>query len=164
MGSGGAHRLWSEQEENRRSIMLQDLKFQLRMVQVLKMERNIPAYRPKPKEVIKPKMGRPRKHPIDKDENKRDIIYLDTHIKTPPLMWKRILIETAMKHGVSVEKITGSRRLNHIVLARHEAMWRMKNEAGMSYPAIARRVGVMDHTSCIHGVRAHEARMKGEAP
>lgn len=148
---------WLNESDYRKEIIRQDLTFQLHMLRVLKMERNIPTNLPKPKEVIKRKPGRPKK-----TEGKRDIIYLDTYIKSPVFAWKNILIETAMKHGMTMERLVSTSRKREVVMARNEAMWRMKHEAGMSYPAICRRVGLLDHSSSIHGVKQYQKLLDAE--
>ncbi len=76
--------------------------------------------------------------------------------------WKRIILETCNKHDVSYNDIMSPRRAVPIVRARQEAMWRLKMETSMSYPAIGRRLGGKDHTTILHGVRKHEERLRNE--
>lgn len=71
------------------------------------------------------------------------------------MRWKQILLEVGAKYGFSIEEMTSIRRHKPLVAARHEAMWRMKNETNMSFPAIGRRMG-RDHTTIMHGIRCHE--------
>lgn len=45
------------------------------------------------------------------------------------------------------------------VRARHCAMWRVKRETPWSLPSIGRSFGGRDHSSVIHGIRRHQARI-----
>lgn len=68
-----------------------------------------------------------------------------------------ILSETAAKHGVNPAFILTPYRWRKLAHARHEAMYRARMELGLSYP----KLGVLfarDHSTCLHGVRAHELR------
>lgn len=79
-----------------------------------------------------------------------------------PLLWQDIINEVCAKHQVTKLELMSLRRAVPIVLARHEAMWRMSNETSMSLPAIGRRMGGRDHTTVLYAIRAHEARRNGE--
>lgn len=52
------------------------------------------------------------------------------------------------------------RRFREAVDARHTAMWVVRTETGMSYPAIARKFGGIDHTSVMHAVSRIEHRIE----
>lgn len=74
----------------------------------------------------------------------------------------RILREVASKHGLTVEEMTAPsrwRKPERISHPRQEAMWRMRQETTLSFPEIARRCGMKDHTSAMHGVRKHKDRL-----
>jgi chromosomal replication initiation ATPase DnaA len=86
------------------------------------------------------------------------LIVAAARVRTVPT-WKKILRETADAYGLSVEEICGYRRIVPYVRARQQAMWRMKTELGMSMPEIGRRIGNKDHTTVLHGIRAHQARL-----
>lgn len=146
----------AEPDAMRKAIMLQDLNFQLAMVRALREERGIPAPTPKPQEVIRPRKSRAKTLP------KRDIIYLDQPVSAPAEAYKRILREVAMKHGITVNTLIGQDRFYHIVQARHEAVYRLRTETKMSYPAIGRRMGNRDHTTCLSSYRAYVRQMKEE--
>lgn len=81
----------------------------------------------------------------------------------PAAPYRAILRETADKHGLAVVDITGRCRKHHIVLARQEAMWRMRMETPFSLPEIGRRMGGKDHTTVLHGIRTHQARLDAAA-
>ena len=74
--------------------------------------------------------------------------------------WSQIVHQVAKKHKLKAKDILGPSRFRVIVTARNEAFYRMRTEIlvsglPMSYPAIGRRFGGMDHTSVLHGVRKH---------
>jgi hypothetical protein len=87
---------------------------------------------------------------------------LDLTIPSGAPQWKRIILETAIAHGVPPVDIMSARRAAPIVAARQEAMWRMRMETTMSTPAIGKRLGGRDHTTVIHGVRKHAERMEAK--
>jgi hypothetical protein len=74
--------------------------------------------------------------------------------------WKLIVQEVCAKHGLTLPVILGARRSKQIVLARHEAFYRLSTETTMSLPQIGYRMGGKDHSTVIHGIRQHEARME----
>lgn len=76
--------------------------------------------------------------------------------------WKQIVTEVAAKHKIGRVEILSRTRRTPIVAARHEAMWRMRAETTLSLPEIGKRLGGFDHTTVLHGVRKHEAAMRGE--
>lgn len=72
--------------------------------------------------------------------------------------WRDIVMEVAKKHKITLPEITGRQRQHKIVLARHEAFYRLKTETPLSLPEIGRKMGGRDHTSVLHGYRAHMKR------
>lgn len=64
----------------------------------------------------------------------------------------------AEAHGLTLEELKERTQRYAIAHPRQEAMWVMMQHPGASHSAIA-RFFCMDHTSVLHGVRAHEARM-----
>lgn len=86
-------------------------------------------------------------------------------ISTPPrrpgtlsdATFKRVLNQVAERTGIAAEAILGDSRTRRIAQPRQELMWRL-HRLGYSYPAIACKLK-RDHTSCLHGVRAHQARI-----
>lgn len=71
----------------------------------------------------------------------------------------------AEKYGISVTTIRGRERPSFYGPARHEAMWLMRQRKWAngrhrwSYPQIGEFFDGRDHTSAIHGVRTHQARI-----
>ena len=69
-----------------------------------------------------------------------------------------ILTEIAKKHGVTLTELRGNQRSRQQVLARHEAMYRLRAETPMSLLAIGERLG-RDHSSVIYGIAQHQSRL-----
>lgn len=74
---------------------------------------------------------------------------------------KEIVAQVAMKHGVTRRDIHSHRRSVPLIKARHEAMWRARQETKFSLPAIGRFFD-RDHTTVFHAVRKHEERMASQ--
>jgi hypothetical protein len=72
-----------------------------------------------------------------------------------PPRWLLVLNQVAEKHRVTRADIIGKRRSRHIVQARHEAMFRLVTECGMSLPRAARRLGDRDYTTAINSLRKY---------
>lgn len=88
----------------------------------------------------------------------------DVYVAPPPsrpgpYRWRDIVEEVAAKHGVFMSDMRSVRRGRAQVAARHEAMWRLRNETTMSLPEIGRRLGGRDHTTVLHGVKRHQERL-----
>jgi len=81
--------------------------------------------------------------------------------KIPPRQSTQIVYDTARKHEISVETLTGLSRKPKIIAARQEACYLLRL-AGYSYPQIARFIGNRDHTTVMHATRQYEAKHKGE--
>lgn len=99
---------------------------------------------------------------------KRDIIMIEPTSTVVPVQltiptgaptWRRIVIETAIKHNIMPAEMLSSQRAYNLVAARHEVMYRLKTETTMSLPAIGKKLG-KDHSTVLHGVRKHIARME----
>lgn len=88
---------------------------------------------------------------------KRDMLLITA--EDPPL--HKIIAEVAKKYALTYVDLISRRRTRKLVWPRQEAMWRCLKETTASYPEIGRAIGGRDHTTVIHGVRAHEARMGG---
>lgn len=148
--------LWkiAEDDRLRAHIIEQDLKFQSVMRAYLGWPnpddkpppRVLPAPQPKP------------------EETSRDVLDLATiaPLLRQPMHWKVIVEQVCIAHQVTRSELLGAQRSKKITAARHEAMYRMKTETTLSLPQIGQRLGGKDHTTVLHGVRRHEARMRGE--
>ena len=90
--------------------------------------------------------------------------------KAPPLTGKdflqQVMRDVSVTRGVSIVDIMGTSRIKHIAHARQEVAWRMRQakdtngKPRFSYPQIAEWMGGFDHTTILHAVKAHEARMQ----
>lgn len=74
-----------------------------------------------------------------------------------------IITAVARVYGVRVDEITGPRRLPTYVVARQCAMAMLRELTDLSSPAVAKLLGRGDHTTVLHGVRAHSKRVRLEA-
>jgi len=78
------------------------------------------------------------------------------------------LEEASAFYGVKREEILGPRKRRPISYARQYAMWLLRQEtyedgsARYSFPEIACALNLKCHTSVLHGVRAHEARLQAQ--
>ena len=77
---------------------------------------------------------------------------------------KTILNEEAAAAKLTPEHLLGECKRHVFVVARHEAMRRLRDELGWSFPRIARFMGRKDHTTAIHGVRAARERNRTQEP
>jgi chromosomal replication initiation ATPase DnaA len=89
-------------------------------------------------------------------------------IVRPPLNPLRALLrETAEDHGLEPETLLSKSRCHPIAHPRQDFMWRarqMKRADGthrFSSPRIAAFLGLSDHTTVLHGVKAHAKRARG---
>jgi chromosomal replication initiation ATPase DnaA len=81
-----------------------------------------------------------------------------------PSRANRIIRAVAAAHGLTFSQMISQRRQRNITRARQHAMWELREHTSLSYPQIARLLGRGDHTTALHGCRAHEARLaRGEA-
>jgi hypothetical protein len=71
---------------------------------------------------------------------------------------KQILCEVVAKHGIKMWELQSPRRAAPVVAARQEACYRLRVEKRLSLPEIGRKLGGRDHTTVLHGCRAHAKR------
>ena len=72
---------------------------------------------------------------------------------------KKIIQEVGEVHGLTKNQIFSVSRKKHIIAARHEVMYRVRNEVGMSYI----EMGIYfnkDHTTILNSVYKHSQRLK----
>lgn len=77
------------------------------------------------------------------------------------LSMKDILTRSAAVHSVEPREILGESRCKAIAHIRQEVMWLLKQEDRWSLPQIGQFLN-RDHTSVLHGVRAHQARLDAQ--
>lgn len=93
---------------------------------------------------------------------------VDVPGERPPSM-REIAAEVAQAHGLKVDDLTGPSRRWAVARPRQEAFWRCRQvrradgQHRYSMPMIAAYFGRRDHTTILHGIRAHAARMCGES-
>ena len=69
-----------------------------------------------------------------------------------------VFAEVAKRHGLTVADLVGPSRLRQFAWPRQEAFYLAKMQTGASFPEIG-RFARRDHTTVIHGVKAHAARI-----
>lgn len=72
--------------------------------------------------------------------------------------------EVAARYGVTVAAMKGPSRKKVFVVARQEAMWRMVEAHRWSTPQIGHWFGDRDHTTVLHGHKAHARRLAALKP
>ena len=80
--------------------------------------------------------------------------------RIPRAAW--ILVETASRHGFTAQDVRGPRRTSKLVIARHECIYRIRSELGMSLSAIGRFMN-RDHTTILYACRNYEPAPMQEA-
>lgn len=79
-----------------------------------------------------------------------------------PGEWVERALVICAEHGVLLEQVTskvrGKRRISH---ARQHFMWDLHRNLGLSTTKVGQLLGGRDHTTIVHGVRAHEKRSEG---
>src|SRR5690606_25383533 len=77
------------------------------------------------------------------------------------LEWREIVREVATEHGLDErELMQPGYRPQKIIIARHEAFYRLRHERLLSLAEIGRLMGGFDHTTVLHGIRRHDERME----
>jgi chromosomal replication initiation ATPase DnaA len=82
----------------------------------------------------------------------------------PPVSKASIIAEVARRRGLTAADLTGTGRWRDVARPRQEAMWLMRQvrradgSRRYSLPEIGRALGYRDHTTVLHGVRAHAKR------
>ncbi len=72
-----------------------------------------------------------------------------------------IVRSVAIKHKTTINGLKSKRRNKDVVAARHEVMWRLHKKTALSMPQIGRILN-KDHTTVLHGIRKHQARMEAK--
>lgn len=80
----------------------------------------------------------------------------DLSLPKPPTM-REIASEVAERHGVKVDEMRGPSRKRYFVHPRQEAFALIRANTSLSYPNIGRYFN-RDHTTVIHGEKAHNDR------
>ena len=78
--------------------------------------------------------------------------------KTPRERADAIVSKIARRYGLTLEDLKGSELRRDVSQPRQHAMWSIRRIFGWSLPQIGRYFG-RDHTTILHGIRQHEARI-----
>lgn len=147
--------LWKigEPSQLRQFVLGQDAKFVRAMRQELVALAADRGMKLVPKAATKPVQQRARLP--------RDIIVIapSRPIEMPLTDAQAIIRDVCVKHGLTKTELLSARRMRTLVVARHEAMYRMSKETSMSLPMIGRRLGGRDHTTVLHGIRKYTAKL-----
>lgn len=71
-----------------------------------------------------------------------------------------IIEQVALAHGIDYADLVGPRRFKPLVVARHEAMWRCRQETRASLSRIGLALA-RHHETVLQGIRKHQERMAG---
>jgi chromosomal replication initiation ATPase DnaA len=105
---------------------------------------------------------------LKREITKRDIVINEltarlselklAQLSNEPLSGRRIATEIARQHGFTFRQMISPRRCQTLALARQHAMWELDRRTSLSLPQIGKLLGGRDHTTVLHGIRAHAAR------
>ena len=90
----------------------------------------------------------------------------EIEVPDPSSTMRSIVYDVAKRHGITPEDIVGHDRSHRFTHPRQEAMWLMREvrlsdgRQRWSLPRIAAHLGNRDHTTVLHGVRAHQKRLE----
>lgn len=111
----------------------------------------------------------PEPEPIDKDAKIRSLELRIAELEAQeairdPQGGRKLAKAVAKAHGISFKEMISVRRQKGLCRARQQAMWELREHTDLSLPQIGKLLGNRDHTTVLHGCRAHAARMaRGEA-
>lgn len=88
----------------------------------------------------------------------QDAVVPNTDSSERPTM-RGIADDVCYRRRVSLAALRGPRRFRPLVRARQEFMFLARAAERWSYPQIGRWLGGRDHTTIIHGMRAHAKRV-----
>jgi chromosomal replication initiation ATPase DnaA len=96
------------------------------------------------------------------DEDEAEVITQTRSDVSPTITYKQyraqytpLLKAVASAHGVEPQHIASTSRNKHVVMARAQFLWELRNRTGMSYPWIGDATDLC-HTSVIHLCRKFE--------
>lgn len=75
----------------------------------------------------------------------------------------KIIQSACDSHHVALREVLSVDRTARVVVARDDAMWRLRTEMGMSLVQIGLRLGGRDHSTVLSGLRRHEERRSARA-
>lgn len=72
---------------------------------------------------------------------------------------REILEEISQSYDVSFDALRGPGAFRKLSIPRQHAMWLMAQQNHLSLPMIGAFLGGRDHTTILHGIRAHGRRI-----
>lgn len=79
-----------------------------------------------------------------------------------PPSWRVIITLAALKHGVTVNDVTGPYKSDRVVDARHEAIWLCRTHLNRVSTSVLGRLFHRDHTSIINSLKMQAKIRRGE--
>ncbi|MBU0620057.1 chromosomal replication initiator protein DnaA [Patescibacteria group bacterium] len=83
-----------------------------------------------------------------------------TTLRTKAITAKNILEATARFYDISIKDLIGKRRQKELVFPRQIAIFLMREDSNLSYPAIGQEIGGRDHTTAIHSYNKIAKQLK----
>ena len=81
-------------------------------------------------------------------------------IPPPPMARSEIiLMQVAEKHGLTVKDLVRYCAKKKIATARHEAIYRLRNELGLTLNQISFRLGGRDHATILASIKKHKKNL-----
>lgn len=74
------------------------------------------------------------------------------------VLMAEIISDVAIAYGLTVDELKGPDRSQRTSVPRQHAMWIMAKQPHLSFPKIGRFLS-RDHTTIVHGVSRHQARI-----
>jgi chromosomal replication initiation ATPase DnaA len=78
--------------------------------------------------------------------------------KNPAFLWRKLAIRICDDHGVTLRDVLGPSSPRHLVHARWQIMFELR-QRDWTFAQIGRVFG-RDHTSVMHGVKAHGRKLE----
>lgn len=143
-----------------REIHERRVRFNWKLAQQAKLAREMRHF--KDVQAAEERKNQPQPQPSGPDALTKQLMRLPREVFARP-QWKIIARQICAKYNVDFDEVCSERRHKHLVLIRHEIFYRLKVDLQMSYPQIAEKFN-KDHTTILHGVRKHAARLSLEMP
>lgn len=96
--------------------------------------------------------------PVATDHPARPVVDANTEVKITVPNWKGVVLDVLVRHQVGMGEFMGEGRTRRIAAARHEAMFIMSRDLGMTLEQIGRRLN-KDFATVHGGIRAHSKRL-----
>lgn len=84
-------------------------------------------------------------------------VIIDPRIRRRRITADEIIRRVAKWYGVTPKEIKSERGRKRIIKAKQCAMYWIKRRLGLEYTVVGRIMGGRDHTTIMHGVKAHKA-------